>query len=147
MLYHVSVLNSFLWLNNVPWYAYTNGIPRWHSDKESTCQCRRHKRRGFNPWVEKMIPWSRKWLLTPVFSPGKFHGQRSLVGYSPQGHEVSDMTDPHMCIYYVLFCQLMDTGVVSNFWLLMNNVTVNTCVISFCLNFCLFSILLGLPRS
>ena len=138
MLYHVSVLNSFLGLNNVPWYVYTNGIPRWHSDKESTCQCRRHKRRGFNPWVEKMIPWSRKWLLTPVFSPGKFHGQRSLVGYSPQGHEVLDMTDPHMCIYYVLFCQLMDTGVVSNFWLLMNNVTVNTCVISFCLNFCLF---------
>ena len=46
------------------------------------------------------------------------------------------MIDPHICIYYVLFHQLMDTGVVSNFWLLMNNVTVNTCVISFCLNFC-----------
>jgi len=23
----------------------------------------------------------------PVFLPGKFHGQRSLVGYSPQGHK------------------------------------------------------------
>ena len=27
--------------------------------KESTCQCRRHKRCSFNPWVRK-IPWSRK---------------------------------------------------------------------------------------
>ena len=36
----------------------------------------------FNAWAGK-IPWSRKWQLTPVFLPGKFHGQRSLVGYSP----------------------------------------------------------------
>ena len=27
--------------------------------------------------------WRRKWQLTPVFLPGEFHGQRSLVGYSP----------------------------------------------------------------
>ena len=38
------------------------------------------------------IPWRRKWQLTPVFLPGKFHGQRSLVGYSPGGHQKSDMT-------------------------------------------------------
>ena len=31
-------------------------------------------------------PWRRKWQLTPVFFPGKSHGQRSLVGYSPWGH-------------------------------------------------------------
>ena len=36
------------------------------SGKESTCQCRRHKRCGFNPWVRK-IPWRRKWQPTPVF--------------------------------------------------------------------------------
>ena len=30
------------------------------------------KRCGFDPWVGK-IPWSRKWLPTPVFLPGKFH--------------------------------------------------------------------------
>ena len=39
------------------------------------------------------IPWSRKWQLTPVFSPGKFHGQRSLAGYSPWGPKESDMTE------------------------------------------------------
>ena len=37
---------------------------------------------GFGPWVRK-IPWSRKGQPTPVFLPGKFHGQRRLVGYSP----------------------------------------------------------------
>ena len=30
--------------------------------------------------------WRRKWLATPVFLPGKSHGQRSLLGYSPWGH-------------------------------------------------------------
>ena len=35
-------------------------------------------------------PWSRKWRLIPVFLPGKFHGQRSLEGYSPGGHKESD---------------------------------------------------------
>ena len=52
-------------------------LPRWLSGKEPTCQFRRHE---FDPWVRK-IPWSRKWQSTPVFLPGKSHGQR-LVGYS-----------------------------------------------------------------
>ena len=52
---------------------------KWHSGKESACQCGRHR---FNPWVWK-IPWRRKWQPTPVFLPGKFHEQRNLVGYSP----------------------------------------------------------------
>ena len=38
----------------------------------------------FDPWVRK-IPWRREWHPTPVFSPGKPHGQRSLVGNSPWG--------------------------------------------------------------
>ena len=59
------------------------------SGKEPACQCRRQKTRGFHPWVGK-IPWRRKWLPTPVFLPGKFHRQRSLVGYRPRGHKESD---------------------------------------------------------
>ena len=43
-------------------------------------------------WVGK-IPWRRKWQPTPVLLPGKFHGQRSLVGYSPLGRKESDMTE------------------------------------------------------
>ena len=60
------------------------GLLRWLSSKEFTCQFRRHKRHGFDPWVWK-IPWRRKWRPTPVFLPGKSHGQKSLVGYSPWG--------------------------------------------------------------
>ena len=102
------------------------------SGKESACQCRRHQRLGFYPWVGK-ISWRTVKLPTPVFlgfpgasdskgsvcnvgdlssipglgrSPGgghgnplwyscleNPHGQRSLVGYSPQGHKESDMTE------------------------------------------------------
>ena len=60
--------------------------------KESSCQCRRHKRCGFDPWVRK-IPWSRKWQPIPVFLPGKFHIHRGLGNYSPWGHKESDMTE------------------------------------------------------
>ena len=38
-------------------------------------------------------PWRRKWQPTPVFLPGKSHGQRSLEGYSPWGHKELDMTE------------------------------------------------------
>ena len=41
---------------------------------------------GFYPWVGK-ISWRRKWQPTPVFFPGKSHGQRRLVCYSPWGHK------------------------------------------------------------
>ena len=34
-----------------------------------------------------------KWQPTPVFLPGKSHGQRSPVGYSPWGHKESDTTE------------------------------------------------------
>ena len=63
------------------------GLPWWLSGKEFTCQCRR---RGFYPCSGK-IPWRMKWQPTPVFLPGKSHGQRSLVGYSPWGHNLATM--------------------------------------------------------
>ena len=31
-------------------------------------------------------PWRRKWQPTPIFLPGKFHGQRNLAGYNPWSH-------------------------------------------------------------
>ena len=37
--------------------------------------------------------WRRKWQATPVFLPGESHEQRSLVGYSPQGHKELDTTE------------------------------------------------------
>ena len=61
------------------------GFPGGTSGKEPACQCRRHKRHGFNPWVRK-ISWRRKWQPTSVFLPGESHGQHNLEGYSPWGH-------------------------------------------------------------
>ena len=58
-------------------------LPRWLSGKEPASQCQRC---GFDPWVRK-IPWRRKWKLTAVFLPRKFHRQRNLVGYTV--HRVS----------------------------------------------------------
>ena len=52
-------------------------------------QCRRP---GFDPWVGK-IPWRKKWQPTPVLLPGKFHGLRSLVGYSLWCRKELDMTE------------------------------------------------------
>ena len=46
----------------------------------------------FDPWVRK-IPSRRKWQPTPVFLPGKFHGQKSLVGYRPWGLKESDKAE------------------------------------------------------
>ena len=57
-------LRSCFWLE-----LYGRQLPRWHSGKESTCQCRRHERRQFDPWVGK-IRWRRAWQPTPVFLPG-----------------------------------------------------------------------------
>ena len=76
--------------------------------KESACnawdhlQCRRHR---FDLWVGK-ISWRRKWQPTPVFLPGKFHGQRSQVGYTVHGvtrvrHDL--VTKPSPLVY--ILCQ------------------------------------------
>ena len=47
---------------------------------------------GSIPGVWK-IPWRRKWQPAPVLLPGKSHGQRSLVGYSPWGRQESGTTE------------------------------------------------------
>ena len=78
-----------------PWEAQSSphkltneyGLPRWHSGKESACQCRRCKRCEFNPWIGK-IPWRRKWQPTSVFLPGESQGR------PPPRHD--DLPAPHM---------------------------------------------------
>ena len=63
-------------------------------------------RSGFDPCVGSKILWRRKWHPTPVLLPGKSHGQRSLVGYSPWGHKESDRTEGlhiHFHIHSCLF--------------------------------------------
>ena len=82
-------------------YYYINGFPDGTSGKEPSCQCRKFKRHGFDPWVKK-IPCRKVWKLTPAFLPGKSHGQRSLAAYGPQGHRESDKAErlsmQHYCM-------------------------------------------------
>ena len=73
----------------------------WRSGKESAWQCWRCRRCGVDPWVRK-IPWRRKWQLTLVFFPRKFHRQRRLVGYSPRGHKELDTVPEHVCRHTIL---------------------------------------------
>ena len=56
--------------------------------KESACNA------GDPGSLPGKIPWRRKWQPTPVFLPGKSHGQRSLLGFSPWCCKESDTTDP-----------------------------------------------------
>ena len=67
----------------------SRGLPRWLSGKKKICLP--SKRHGFDPWIGK-IPGKRKWQLTLVFLPGKFHGQSSLAGYNPWDCQESDAT-------------------------------------------------------
>ena len=66
--------------------------------------CLQCGRPGFNPWVGK-ISCRRKWQPTTVFLPGKSHGWRSLVGYSPWGRKESDTTE---CVHFTLIRDLKD---------------------------------------
>ena len=70
------------------------GFPGGSDGKESSPRCGRP---GFDPWVRK-ISWRRQWLPAPVFLPGEFQGQSSLVGCSPWGCKESDMTEQRTCI-------------------------------------------------
>ena len=72
-------------------YQCLLGLPHWLSNKESTCNARDLQ----EMWVRSLgweDPLERKWQPTPVFLPGKSHGQRSLAGYSPWGHKGLDTT-------------------------------------------------------
>ena len=76
---------------NVIWPSWTENyeLPWWLRGSSVCLKCGRPR---FDPWVGK-IPWRRKWQPTPVLLPGKFHGQRILVGYSPWGRKESNMTE------------------------------------------------------
>ena len=80
----LKTLASYIFPSTKNW-----GFPGGSVSKESTCSsgdCLQCTRPGFDPWVGK-ISWRIKWQPTPVFLPGKSHGQRSLAGDSPWGHK------------------------------------------------------------
>ena len=54
-----------------------------------------------------MISWRRARQPSPVLLPGESHGQKSLVGYSPQGHKESDTTEAtaHVHVQWTVLCK------------------------------------------
>ena len=67
--------------------------------------------------------WRRQWHPTPVLLPGKSHGRRSLVGYSPWGHKELDTTEhthTHTQIHWL-------NGYTSLFYFLMITLQFTRC--------------------
>ena len=83
------------------------GLPWCLTHKESTYNVDWSLVPEFDPLVRK-IPRRSKWQPTPVFLPGKTHGQRSLAGYSPWGRKESDTTEcTHTQVSWDLVIQMI----------------------------------------
>ena len=52
-------------------------------------------------------PLEKEMAITPVFLPGKSHGQRNLAGYSPRGHKESDITELLSCSLFYFISYLV----------------------------------------
>ena len=76
--------------NQLPTPGYSGEVADW--DAQSFCE------RGLLAYLRR-----RQWHPTPVLLPGKSHGQRSLVGYSPWGGEELDMTE-QLHFHFSLSC-------------------------------------------
>ena len=77
-------------------------FPSGASGTGPACQCRRHKRCRFNPWVRK-IPWRRAWQPTPVFLPEESRGRRNLVGYSSWDLKEWDTAEQLTLSFFLFF--------------------------------------------
>ena len=95
------VLQSRTWLKR-----FSSSSSRWYSDKESAYQCRRHRRLGSISGSGRSPGGGSGNPPTAVFLPGKFHGQRSLAGYTVHGVAELDMTE-HI---YTLSLKVLRSG-------------------------------------
>ena len=85
----------------VPSLLFTWGQTMTSLVAQTVKLCLQCGRPRFDPWFGKIL-WRRKWQPTPVLLPGKSHGQKSVVGYSPWGHQESDMTERlHFLSYFL----------------------------------------------
>ena len=78
--------------------SYPLELPRWHQWSRIHLPMQETQETEFNPSVREIF-WRRKCQPTPVFLPGKAHGQRGLAGYTPWGHkswtQLSDSVHHH----------------------------------------------------
>ena len=66
---------------------FKTGLSWWLSGKESACNARD------SGSIPRLGRFPGEWQPIPVFLPERFHGQRSLAGYSPWGCKESDTTE------------------------------------------------------
>ena len=81
------------------------GFPGGSSGKEHACQCRKHKRHRFNPWVGK-IPWRRAWQPTLVFLPGESRDRgawQAIVHRVTESQTWLKRLSMHVWTFYILF--------------------------------------------
>ena len=90
MLYNIGLI-SVICQHELAIGVHMSGLPGGSVVKNLVCSAEVAGDAGSIP-VGK-IPWRRAWQPAPVFLSGESHGQRSLVGYSPQGRKESDMTE------------------------------------------------------
>ena len=93
---------SCMWMDSLP-------LSHWENPRLMAQICLQCRRPGFDPWVGTIL-WRRKRQAIPVFLPGEFHGQRSLVDYNPWGHKELDMTEQLTLSF--LSCWIIWVGVI-----------------------------------
>ena len=102
LVLEVFFFNELWQISYWPQICLSLGLPRWYSDKESTCQCRRCKRCGFDPWDGK-IPLEKAmttcssilaWKIPCTEEPGRLHflGSQSQIRLTR-----------HMLVFVILF--------------------------------------------
>ena len=83
----------------------------------------KHLSTMWETWVQSLgweDPLEKEMATTPVFLPGKFHGQRRLAGYSPWGLEESDTIKRQSTLIQALYKCLLKERRKSNGWTRMN---------------------------
>ena len=73
-------------------------------------------------WIRQIL-WRKKWQPTPVFLPGKSHGQMNLAGYNPWGCKESYTTE-HACTALLLYVLMSGIRILYQTYLYPNKYLV-----------------------